>query len=217
MALPLAYFLTWTCYGQRLHGDARGSVDPQHNRRGTPYLETDERRNRFERERMTGDPVTLTPEMRECVDRSLVTLCNEKRWMLIARNVRATHAHVVVNCRGALDPERAMAQLKARATRDLRTASLVDQEVHPWTRHGSTRWINFQKGLVGAIAYVNDWQSGTNRELLEQHREGMRERLAALRDWLMAQGLPADGVTVVVGESEAKRAVRVGSYEPRTQ
>jgi hypothetical protein len=29
--LPLAYLITFRCYGTWLHGDARGSVDPTHN------------------------------------------------------------------------------------------------------------------------------------------------------------------------------------------
>jgi hypothetical protein len=39
-AQPWAYFLlTFTCYGDRLHGDKRGSVDRTHNHFGSRYLE----------------------------------------------------------------------------------------------------------------------------------------------------------------------------------
>ena len=34
----LAYFLTWTTYGTRLHGDQRGSIDAAHNTPGTDIL-----------------------------------------------------------------------------------------------------------------------------------------------------------------------------------
>ena len=35
---PLAYLLTFTCYGTRLHGDTRGTVDRNNNRYGMPFL-----------------------------------------------------------------------------------------------------------------------------------------------------------------------------------
>ena len=38
---PLAYFISFACYGCRLHGDDRGSVDLRHNLYGTPVLPPD--------------------------------------------------------------------------------------------------------------------------------------------------------------------------------
>jgi hypothetical protein len=34
-------FISWTCYGQWLHGAARGSVDPEHNIVDMPWLPPD--------------------------------------------------------------------------------------------------------------------------------------------------------------------------------
>ena len=39
--IPLAYLITFACYGARLHGDESGSVDRHHNLPGTPYLPPD--------------------------------------------------------------------------------------------------------------------------------------------------------------------------------
>lgn len=186
MPLPLAYFLTWSCYGQRLHGDARGSVDQAHNIPGTPLLTPDPHRQAFERSRLIGDPVVLSSAMRDVIDAELVRLCMERSWFLLARNVRTTHVHVVVNCRGELSPERAMGQFKARSTRGLRMAGLARQDARLWTVHGSTRWINNYSGLAGAIGYVNDWQCGPNRELREDRKLQMQEILARLRAWSSA-------------------------------
>jgi hypothetical protein len=41
---PLAYLITWTCYGTWLHGDERGAADLDHNIPGTPYLPPDAER-----------------------------------------------------------------------------------------------------------------------------------------------------------------------------
>ena len=36
--IPLAYLITFTCYGTRLHGHKSGSVDRRHNAPGSPFL-----------------------------------------------------------------------------------------------------------------------------------------------------------------------------------
>ena len=42
--IPLAYPITFTCYGTRLHGDASGSVDLDHNIPGISFLPANPRR-----------------------------------------------------------------------------------------------------------------------------------------------------------------------------
>ncbi|MBX3379533.1 MAG: transposase [Phycisphaeraceae bacterium] len=137
MSRPLAYFLTWTCYGQRLHGDVRGSVDHLHNSRGTPTLPPDAERETFERERMTRDTFKLNTECAAIATDAIQRLCEDREWDCLAVNVRQTHVHVVVSCPVA--PERAIADFKARITRDLRRKKLVSEDARLWTIHGSTR------------------------------------------------------------------------------
>ncbi len=209
MALPLAYFLTWCCYGQRLHGDERGSVDREHNQRGTPMLGPDPARERRERALMEAEKFTLTRAMRDVADAAMCELCEERRWLLIARNPRSTHVHAVVNCRGQVSPERATAWLKGRITRRLGDAGLVGPKPRVWERHGSMRWINHEPGLYAAIVYVNEWQSGSKKRVLEEHRKLVKERLKRVRAWLKESGLPEDGRTVVLGETEEERSLRV--------
>jgi REP element-mobilizing transposase RayT len=151
----------------------------------------------------------LTNEMCDVGDRAVVQLCDDREWKLLARKVRPTHVHVLANCRGGLSPERAMAQFKARITRDLRWAGLAASNARVWTDHGSTRWINSYPGLYAAIAYVNEWQSGPNRAILEEHKRLVREQMESLKAWLIGQGLPEDGRTVVAGETEEERSKRV--------
>jgi len=147
MSKPLAYFLSWTCYGTWLHGDARGSADDLHNVRGTPYLAPDPARQRHEAGLMKHDPVTLSSEARRLVEETIRAHCEIRQWRLLAVNVRSNHLHFVVDCDGRIAPEDAMEQFKAWATRKLRERAF-------WTEHGSTRWINHEAGLLAAIDYV---------------------------------------------------------------
>jgi hypothetical protein len=41
---PLAYFITFSCYGSRMHGADDGSVDVAHNQPGTAFLPADSKR-----------------------------------------------------------------------------------------------------------------------------------------------------------------------------
>src|SRR5580658_2098458 len=54
----MRYFITFACYGARLHGAEAGSVDPRHNLLRAPLVEPDSMRVSFERNRM---PTALLP------------------------------------------------------------------------------------------------------------------------------------------------------------
>ncbi len=158
MPLPLAYFLTWTCHGTWLHGDARGSVDATHNARFTPFLAPDSKRMTREREKLDAPASHLTRHEQRIVHDTIVAHCQFRGWKLLAINVRSNHVHVVVVCPADVLPERAMEQFKAWSTRKLREAGLRPPEKRVWTEHGSTRWINSEASLAAAITYVIEGQ-----------------------------------------------------------
>jgi hypothetical protein len=157
---PLAYFITWTTYGTRLHGDDRGSVDCMNNTPGTPFSPPDPELEAAMRASMIFAPIVLDEVMRGVVTTALRDHIAFRKWNERALNVRTTHVHIVLDCRGDTmrSPERVMEELKYWATRRLREAGLVRLEGHIWTDHGSTRWINDERGLAGAIDYVLNQQ-----------------------------------------------------------
>lgn len=154
MARPLAYFLTWTCYGTWLHGDPRGSVDAAHNEVGAPRITADTGWSHLEADRMTGGTFALSREARAVVEATIRRHCEIRGWRLWAVNVRVAHVHVVVDCDGAIPPEETMEQFKAWATRRLREKRMVGEAQRVWTEHGSTRWIDPQESLARAVDYV---------------------------------------------------------------
>ena len=60
MREPLAYHLSWTCYGQWLQGDVRGYVDRQHRTPGEPYAHNQPQFYNASANRMKEPPVWLT-------------------------------------------------------------------------------------------------------------------------------------------------------------
>ena len=153
MPRPLAYFLTWTCYGTWLHGDARGSVDLDHNAPGTPYLPPYQQRMRTTAQALHHAPVNLNQQARGLVTRTILGHCTIRGWTAHALNVRTNHVHIIVTC-PSCRPEVAMNQFKSWCTRHLREAGLVSMATQVWTHHGSTRYLNSEASLAAAMDYV---------------------------------------------------------------
>ncbi len=148
----LGYFITFHTYGTWLHGHERGSVDPKHNRAGTPYVAPSPALMERDSGNLSHPAFTLGVEAREIVQTTIASVCDRRAWSVKALNVRTTHVHVVVS--GTALPERIMNDLKAWSTRRLREAGLVAADERVWSRHGSTRWLNTSVSLARAIEYT---------------------------------------------------------------
>jgi REP element-mobilizing transposase RayT len=153
--------ITWTCYGQWLHGTERGSVDPEHNVPDTPFLPTDPDREASEREHMTQPAYEMDAPRRRVVLTAIRDVCLHRGWTLHAAHVRARHVHVVVS--GMQTPERMMNDFKAYVSRALNAAGFDTPTRKRWTRHGSTKYINDESYLAAAVNYVLEEQ-GQNME-----------------------------------------------------
>ena len=145
-------FISWTCYGHWLHGDARGSVDPEHNAMDTPWLPAMPGIEAGEISRMTQPAYELDAERRKIVLASIRKVAEYRGWTLFALHVRARHVHVIVQ--GAQTPERMLNDFKSYASRALNEAGFDTKDRKRWTRHGSTRYINDERHRAAAINYV---------------------------------------------------------------
>ena len=153
---PPAYFITFTTYGTRLHGDERGSVNRWHSRFGEPVLEPRPGLEQAEFARLKSPPVVLDAPMRAAADFAIRERCDYKGWAMHALNVRTNHVHAVVSAQDHV--ELVMNSFKARSTRTMRERGLIAAGLPVWTRHGSTRPLWSQKEIEGASAYVIDGQ-----------------------------------------------------------
>ena len=151
-AIPLAYHITFRCYGTWLHGDPRGSVDRFHNRYGTPLIPPNTQWRQYNERSLKHPPVTLQAQRRAAVKEGIRETCKIRQWRLWALNVRTNHVHSVVsaNC----DPEIVLIALKANATRKMREAGCWNSSKTPWAKRGSKKRLWTEEQLYGAIAYV---------------------------------------------------------------
>ena len=151
--IPLAYLITFTCYGTWLHRDERGSVDCKHNQFGREFLEEDPHRKRDEFKRLKHLPVYLSQEQRDCLTQSIVYVCESRLWKLWEVNVRTNHVHVVLSSSEV--PKTILRALKSRSTIDMKSGGLFAQ-AKLWTRGGSTRYLWKEDALEAACRYVHE-------------------------------------------------------------
>ena len=156
MSEPIAYFITFRCYGTWLHGDRRGSVDRDSNIPFTPLLPPDERRERKERGRLAHSPVVLNPASRRVIERTIREVVAHRGWDLHALNARTNPVHIVVTADRSA--ERVMNDFKSWCTRRLREAGLFAPDVRPWVYHGSTQYVWTPADLLAVCQYVLEEQ-----------------------------------------------------------
>ena len=150
--LPLAYLVTFTCYGTRLHGVESGSVDRNHNIPGTPYLSPNPLRVASEQKRIRQEPYRMDARTRFLVLQAIQEVCSHRGWTLFAAHVRNQHIHLVVAAED--HPEKILHDVKAYANRALNRAGLDDASKRRWTRHGSTRYLWREHDVEDACRYV---------------------------------------------------------------
>jgi REP element-mobilizing transposase RayT len=155
--IPLAYLITFRCYGTWLHGDERGSIDRAHNRFRTPYIPPNRQWLRHNASKLRDEPVTLGAERPESVEKAVRETCSVRGWLLHALNVRTNHVHVVASIGGA-GPERALNAFKANATRQMKQDGCWIQPHSPWADKGSKMYLWSERSIEWAVNYVVNGQ-----------------------------------------------------------
>ncbi|KTD79219.1 transposase [Legionella waltersii] len=151
-AIPLAYFITFTCYGTWLHGEKPTSVDRLCNTPGTDFLVQNPKRAQLVKVQMSEPPYLLDHKRRNIVLKSIKEVCTYRKWSLFAAHVRSNHVHLVLHAMSK--PEIVMNTIKAYASRQLNESPLDISRMNRWTRHGSTRYLWEEEEVEATIHYV---------------------------------------------------------------
>lgn len=153
---PLAYHITFRCYGTRLHGDPSLTVNRINNQYGTPKIPHHEGLQNSDRSQMKQPPYILDKQRREAVLAAIIEVCEYRKWRLIAVHVRADHVHGVVQA--DINPERIMIDFKAYSSRKLNRMGFENKNRRRWSRHGSTVYIWDEQGVADVMNYVVNGQ-----------------------------------------------------------
>lgn len=148
----LAYFITFSCYGARLHGDGEGSVHRTANLHGTPPLPANARWRNDAFKRQEEATLELDVVDQKAVLEAILEVCKFREWEALAVHVRSNHVHAIVH---ALEkPERVMNDFKSFSTRRLKKHEEHTSRERFWSRHGSTRYLWSLKDVELAMHYV---------------------------------------------------------------
>jgi REP element-mobilizing transposase RayT len=149
---PLAYLVTFRCYGTWLHGDRRGSMDRRHNVYSSSKIPANQSFENSDRVQLKYPPITLDARQRPVVEKAVRAVCEHRKYVLRCINVRTNHAHSVVTA--MCKPEPILDAFKSYSTRALRRARLIGANQKPWARHGSTIYLWKEKDVAKAMEYV---------------------------------------------------------------
>lgn len=148
----LAYLITFRCYGTWLHGDERGSRDRTHNQYGSAIVAPNSNLVRFELSQLKHRPNLLDARQRHVVETALREVCEHRKYLLRAINVRTNHVHIVVTA--MKKPEPVLNAFLGYSTRALRRTRLIACDTKPWARHRSTIYLWKERDVAKAIEYV---------------------------------------------------------------
>ncbi len=149
---PVAYLITFTCYGTHLHGDDPYSVDRNNQGYLQKPLEPNPYWQKHEQDSMRFPPYELSDKIRPVVLQCLVETCRLRSWKMYAAHVRTNHVHVVVSANVA--PEIILSAFKSNASRMLNQMERGDPDRKRWTRHGSTVYLWKDEDVASAVNYV---------------------------------------------------------------
>jgi REP element-mobilizing transposase RayT len=155
--IPLAYLITFRCYGTWLHDEERGSVDRFHNQYQTPFVAPNENRSQYNRKQLKAEVVVLSAKQRESVESAIREVCDFRDWLLHAINIRTNHVHAVVSI-GSVKPDRDLNDFKSYATRKMRQDDCWFSERSPWVDKGSKRYLWNERSIELAVDYVMNGQ-----------------------------------------------------------
>jgi len=155
--IPLAYLITFRCYGTWLHGDERGAVDRFHNAYESPYIVSNQKWQRYNEKVLKNEPIKLDAKQRDSVETAIRENCEKRNWLLRAINIRTNHVHTVVSI-GEKSPESALNAFKANATRQMRENGCWKSANSPWADKGSKRRLWNERHIELAVDYVINGQ-----------------------------------------------------------
>ena len=153
---PLAYFVTFTCYGTHLHGAQPDSARKDLNQYGAPIVPPNTLLTEAMRRRMKERVYRMSSQERRIVLSAILEGCSHNSWTPHGIHVRSTHVHAVVSA--SVAPEIVMACFKQTSSNRVRQAGLAPKGTRRWTEHGSTRYLWTREDVEAAVRYVIEEQ-----------------------------------------------------------
>ena len=150
------WHITWGMYGARMHGGERLTVARPRNQVGDAFVQYDEKRLQYERNRMRGEAVILSSPQCKLIERTIPRLCERGGWdyRLCAAPIEGDHVHVLLDVSSEIHGKKVMRWLKTWLTQ-----ALDEQWERPtggrwWAEGGSARVVKDESYLINVRGYI---------------------------------------------------------------
>ena len=147
---PIAYFITFTTRGTRLHGCEKGSVD-----RNGRYIDVFPEWEETERDNMKFSPILFTKPQREIVHDAISKYCIKRSWKLYILAVQSNHIHILLTADNT-DPDSVATSLKSAASLELHKQRQFPDGIQIWTRFARTRYVFNDEEFQSVFDYINN-------------------------------------------------------------
>jgi REP element-mobilizing transposase RayT len=164
--MPFALHVTWTTYGSRLPGDARGYVsntikpkggfEPKENVRGTPVRAGDAYTSTHASTLQKFPAVLLSREQARWVAEELVGVGMKEGWRIPRAAVMENHVHVLVTDCPQDGP---LVRRKLKGVVQAGLSKRLGKPMKWWTDDGSNRYKHDEAAIAAADNYIAN-QSG---------------------------------------------------------
>ncbi len=150
---PLAYLITLRTYGTWLHGEEKLSVDRHgFNVYKTPRRESNVKLQNLMFQNLKQKPFLFDEYARKITESTINEVCEHRKYILQALNVRSNHIHAVVSAQ--VKPKLIIEAFKSYSTRNLRKELIIDSDKKIWTRGRSRRYLWKPRHVALAVEYV---------------------------------------------------------------
>jgi REP element-mobilizing transposase RayT len=149
---PMAYHITFSCYGKVMHGREKysryrtGVAHSEYQAGNKPGIAS------HEESLMTQPAYKMDESRRKIVLKAIIEVCEYRKWRLFAVHVRSNHVHVVVQA--ATDPSNILRDFKAYSSRHLNLAGFENNHRKRWAQHGSTMYKWTFEEVKNVVDYV---------------------------------------------------------------
>ena len=144
---PIAYLITFRCYGTWLHGDTSGSVNKFNDKYSSPFIKTSTIRETENKNKLKGEAVKLNSKQRKIVEQTI----REVSFKGLGFHALKVRTIIFTSCStGSHSAKSALSAFKWSSTRNLKQ-NIWNYEHSPWSDKGSERFLWNEKSLEIAM------------------------------------------------------------------
>jgi len=148
-----AWHITFGTYGDRLHGDARKTIERAHKERGDAVVGYDKAKLERARANLRYPPVRLTHGQREFVEQAAKGICERGGWSLHTCAAATNHIHVLLDADALVHGKHVRAILKRWLTQALNER--WPREGAWWAEGGSTKAVRCDAYFRNVEQYIS--------------------------------------------------------------